>query len=193
MTDHSDPMRLADDLMAESVAGWTYGRCEIAKKLRTLAQQHDNAPTILPGVIRQLAERAGEASGVPDGWQLVPKVMTLEMDIAFCDAWFSRRRAIDDSETQDAWAAALAAAPTPEAQQGVARTGAVADISDEDLLRRAMSNLCSRARRRPAWDRVSDVFGLGSTYSAQLCRRFGRDPETGKARTPQANPSGGEA
>jgi hypothetical protein len=64
------------------------------------------------------------------------------------------------------------------------KTGTVADISDEDLLRRALRYVAPRARRQPAWARISDVFGLGSTYSHQLCSRFGIDPETGKPSDP---------
>lgn len=60
------------------------------------------------------------------------------------------------------------------------RTGTVADYSDESLLRRAVLYVVNHRKREPAWSRVSKVFGLGSTYSAQLCRRFGIDPETGK-------------
>ncbi len=38
MHDHDELMRLADEIMEESVAGWTYGRSELSRKLRTLAQ-----------------------------------------------------------------------------------------------------------------------------------------------------------
>lgn len=69
-------------------------------------------------------------------------------------------------------------------------TGTVADYPDEDLLRRAVCNLAPRARRQPAWARIGDVFALGSTYSKQLCRRFGIDPDTGK--TTQRTGSRGE-
>lgn len=48
---------------------------------------------------------------VPEGWQLVPKVQTDEMDVAWREQWYSRRRAIDDADTQDCYAAMLAAAP----------------------------------------------------------------------------------
>lgn len=85
--------------------------------------------------------------------------------------------------------AALMKVGQVEAQRKV---GTVADISDEDLLRRAMSNLFPRSIRVPAWSRVSDVFGLGSTYSRQLCVRFGRDPETGKP-TALAQPADADA
>lgn len=47
----------------------------------------------------------------PEGFVLVPEVMDLDMEVAFCEAWFSKRRCIDDPEMQDAWAAALAARP----------------------------------------------------------------------------------
>ncbi|AZY49621.1 hypothetical protein C0J09_11090 [Bordetella avium] len=48
---------------------------------------------------------------IPHGWKLVPAEMTLDMSIAFAEAWYSKSRAIDDSEMQDAYAAMLAAAP----------------------------------------------------------------------------------
>ena len=59
------------------------------------------------GIAREMAGRR-----VPEDWVLVPRVLPIEMDIAFCEAWFSRSRAIDDSEMQDAWDAALAAIPS---------------------------------------------------------------------------------
>lgn len=65
------------------------------------------------------------------------------------------------------------------------KTGTVADISDDQLLRRVMRKVTSRNRQQPAWARVSDYFGLGSTYSWQLCRRFGIDPDTGKVDDPE--------
>jgi hypothetical protein len=51
----------------------------------------------------------------------------------------------------------------------------VADIPDAELLRSAVTNardtgrLCKPVAR---WTAVMQVFGLGSTYAAQLCRRF---------------------
>jgi hypothetical protein len=59
-------------------------------------------------------------------------------------------------------------------------TKSVSDIADEELLRRCVSTMVGRRGRTPAWARISVAFGLGSTYSMQLCRRFGRDPETGE-------------
>lgn len=57
--------------------------------------------------------------------------------------------------------------------------GTVNDIPDEQLLRRLVSGLRGqRGRRRvPLWTKVSDRLSLGSTYSRQLCRRFGFDPD----------------
>lgn len=57
----------------------------------------------------------------------------------------------------------------------------VADIPDAELLRRVVRSVArNRPRRKEfAWAAVSEAFGLGSTYSAQLCRRFGMDPDTG--------------
>lgn len=62
----------------------------------------------------------------------------------------------------------------PETEQNVS------SISDEELLRRAVKSARSRACRKGStefrWAGVSWAFSLGSTYSAQLCRRFGLDP-----------------
>lgn len=56
-------------------------------------------------------------------------------------------------------------------------TGTVADISDADLVERVMRNLWPRKPgRQLRWAAVSDAFALGSTYSQQLCWRFGLDP-----------------
>jgi hypothetical protein len=60
-------------------------------------------------------------------------------------------------------------------------TGTVADIPDEKLLERAVR--CARdvtapsRHKHPRWVAVSQAFALGSTYSHQLCRRFGLDPD----------------
>jgi hypothetical protein len=61
------------------------------------------------------------------------------------------------------------------------RTGTVADIADDELLRCAVR--CARDRetrkgvRHPRWVAVMDSFALGSTFAHQLCRRFGLDPD----------------
>jgi hypothetical protein len=55
----------------------------------------------------------------------------------------------------------------------------VNDIPDSDLLQRAVRE-CRRGRGRAKvilWSKVADRFALGSTYSAELCRRFGLDPD----------------
>lgn len=58
----------------------------------------------------------------------------------------------------------------------------VNDIPDNELLGRIMRNAghsSSRGRRRkvPRWIIIADLTTLGSTYSQQLCRRFGLDPD----------------
>ena len=53
----------------------------------------------------------------------------------------------------------------------------VASIPDEELIRRAVSSAGHNGREGVRWGHVRDVFGLGSTYSKQLCRRFGFDPD----------------
>jgi hypothetical protein len=61
----------------------------------------------------------------------------------------------------------------------------VASIPDAELLRRVVRSIArqvvrNRMRRKEfAWAAVSDAFALGSTFSMQLCRRFGIDPDTG--------------
>jgi hypothetical protein len=59
------------------------------------------------------------------------------------------------------------------------RRGDVNDIPDNELLSRAIKSLINRRGRvkRPLWTAVMDTFALGSTYSSQLCRRFGHDPD----------------
>jgi hypothetical protein len=47
----------------------------------------------------------------------------------------------------------------------------VNDIPDPELIRRVIQYLSKK------WDAVSTHFCLGSTYSMQLCRRFGFDPD----------------
>ncbi|CUJ53013.1 Uncharacterised protein [Achromobacter xylosoxidans] len=49
---------------------------------------------------------------IPAGYKLVPEIMTLDMCVAFAEAWFSKVRCIDDHDMQDAYAAMLNAAPS---------------------------------------------------------------------------------
>lgn len=54
----------------------------------------------------------------------------------------------------------------------------VHDIPLNDLVSRAVLNAVNREKSpRPAWSIVSDAFGLGSGYAAQLCIAHGIDPE----------------
>ena len=58
--------------------------------------------------------------------------------------------------------------------------GDVNDIADTELIRRAIVAMSGKRRgrqRQPLWASVGDLFCLGSTYSAQLCRKFGFDPD----------------
>jgi len=54
-------------------------------------------------------------------------------------------------------------------------------IPDVELLRRAVKNARSttypKRRPSPRWFAVLETFSLGSTYAAELCRRFGLDPD----------------
>lgn len=55
----------------------------------------------------------------------------------------------------------------------------VNDIPDTELLCRAVRSFrpVKRSGGVPRWEAVSRIFMLGSTYSAQLCRKFGMDPD----------------
>lgn len=68
-----------------------------------------------------------------------------------------------------------------ESKRAVDRDSTVACIADDELLRRVVRHVARSRRRRKgfAWAAVSEAFALGSTFSAQLCRRFGLDPDSG--------------
>ena len=52
----------------------------------------------------------------------------------------------------------------------------ISDISDDDLLRRAVRN--ARANKKAwRWVAVMETFALGSGYAQELCRRFDFDPD----------------
>lgn len=55
----------------------------------------------------------------------------------------------------------------------------VNDIPDNELVGRALKSLRRRRGRgrQPLWANVADAFALGSTYSQQLCRKYGLDPD----------------
>ena len=55
----------------------------------------------------------------------------------------------------------------------------VRNITDEELLARAVKNARARRKRErhPRWVAVMDAFALGSTYATQLCQRFSLDPD----------------
>jgi hypothetical protein len=59
------------------------------------------------------------------------------------------------------------------------RTDTVNAISDERLLERAVKNARNPRKRgkHQRWTAVMAVFGLGSTFAAELCRRYNLDPE----------------
>ncbi len=54
----------------------------------------------------------------------------------------------------------------------------VSSIPDAELLRRAVTYARPPTLRKVVrWAVVRDIFGLGSTFSAQLCARFDLDPD----------------
>lgn len=53
-------------------------------------------------------------------------------------------------------------------------------IPDSELLLRAVLSARRTGRKgykHARWTAVAERFGLGSTFSMQLCRRYGLDPE----------------
>ena len=63
--------------------------------------------------------RSLSRASLPQGqWQWVPKEPTLEMSVAFAEAFYAKVRAIDDDNITDWWKAMLAAAPSQPAQGG---------------------------------------------------------------------------
>ena len=52
----------------------------------------------------------------------------------------------------------------------------VSSISDDELLRRAVWN-ARGSRIGYRWVAVMEMFALGSTFSSQLCLRFGLEPD----------------
>ncbi|MBM5458679.1 hypothetical protein H8F21_14010 [Pseudomonas sp. P66] len=46
-------------------------------------------------------------------WRMLPVPLTAEMEVAFTEAWYAKRRCIDDVDMADAWQAACEAAPSP--------------------------------------------------------------------------------
>lgn len=56
----------------------------------------------------------------------------------------------------------------------------VSDIPDNELLRRVVTNCRAdvpKSRKHYRWVAVMETFGLGSSYSMELCQRFGLDPD----------------
>ena len=62
----------------------------------------------------------------------------------------------------------------------------VASIPDAELLARAVKQCRARTHRKgqlhARWIAVMDTFSLGSTFSRELCRRFGLNPDEKVAR-----------
>lgn len=56
------------------------------------------------------------AAVAPEGWKLVPTVPNDDMIVAFAEAWYSKRQAIDDPDMLDAYRDMLVVAPNPPQQ-----------------------------------------------------------------------------
>lgn len=88
----SDIEKRAEELMLKAMEGYT--------------------PRIQPLQVYERALKAVAAALTPpDGYVLVPVELTHEMYCAFVEQWFTKVRAIDDTEMEDCYAALLAARP----------------------------------------------------------------------------------
>ncbi|WP_236203893.1 hypothetical protein [Pseudomonas protegens] len=81
----------------------------------------DNAPKLCEEdgsaeLYTRPAEQPAPVAVVPEGWQLVPTVPTDDMIVAFAEAWYSKRQAIDDPDMLDAYRDMLVVAPSPPQQ-----------------------------------------------------------------------------
>ena len=110
--------KLARDIRSQYDLSEPQAQPEPSLIQKAIRQLRDLEPwdrkTYSPELSHTLAQiaQAQPAVSVP-GWQLVPTTMHIDMSIAFAEVWYSRPRTIDDDNMQDAWEAALAAAPTP--------------------------------------------------------------------------------
>jgi hypothetical protein len=67
------------------------------------------------------------------------------------------------------------------------------DIPDADLVKRAVRNAGRLVTpKRVRWAAVLDVFGTGSTWSMDLCRRFGLDPHERVGLDPEDDEEAGD-
>lgn len=141
---------------------------DLAVRLAAVAWGIDRA-TVLKGWLP-------EEYGDEDSWE------AFQIVAAEAERYAEERVAADRAERREP-----KGYPTPGAalmRRGDAvsdiREGSVADIPDEQLLCRAVAAARDRNRRKgehhPRWSAVAEVFLLGSTYAAQLCKRFGLNP-----------------
>lgn len=77
----------------------------------TAERVNDMAASGAAGSIRATLDAIIAALTPPEGYVLVPVELTHEMYCAFVEQWFTKVRAIDDTEMEDCYAALLAARP----------------------------------------------------------------------------------
>jgi len=123
---------------------------------------------------------------LPAGWKLVPATITLDMSIAFAEAWFSKVRCIDDAEMQDAYAAMIAAAPA--AGDAPSLTELNADLIDilgrpnftciriAQLLRLSGVEIDKKAEAEQATV-IHYLLGFYLTHGSQWAEKAGEDIE----------------
>ncbi|BCG27587.1 hypothetical protein TUM18999_57780 [Pseudomonas tohonis] len=85
----------------------------LAVALRHVTVSGDLAPQDIRDGFRFMSSKGQGASATQPGayWVAVPWQITTDMVVAFAETWYRKRRAIDDPEMDDAYAALLLAAP----------------------------------------------------------------------------------
>ncbi|MFY0184286.1 hypothetical protein PV767_09435 [Stenotrophomonas rhizophila] len=94
----NDIEKRARELLAAELRN-DFGR----ESARYVLDGNDDGSTAMRAIIAALTP--------PDGYVLVPVELTHEMYCAFVEQWFTKVRAIDDTEMEDCYAALLAARP----------------------------------------------------------------------------------
>lgn len=90
---------------------WVGALDELKNGASTIPVYRNEGPGTPVALYTHPAEQSAPVAVVPEGRQLVPAVPTDDMIVAFAEAWYSKRQAIDDPDMLDAYKAMLAVAP----------------------------------------------------------------------------------
>lgn len=114
-------------------------------------------------------------------WVAVPWQITTDMVVAFADTWYRKRRAIDDPEMDDAYAALLMAAPAAPLPSRFSRVpaGLYRELSALRELRDQLKSYSQRFLRDEMEDRDScisdDQHAMASDLAKALAKAFANE------------------